>query len=311
MDDKIKDKQPLPFRHILILADIEGSSGCGNYRASSFLTRPWAKACVGMSLDVDAVVKALFNAGMEKVTVQDFHRTAWNLLPEHIDPRARIVCGYHEGPVPGVGHPGDADAVMMLGMHAGSGSPGFLPHTLTSRLASIRVNGRTLTEVELFSASLAPFGIRPILFSGCPSACAQARRRISGLNTFSIDKRTPLNALDAVVWRRQLANAAVAALYPPAPSPYRPQGPLRTVIRIRDGAKAATRMAAPWRFSRKSAVITIDTPDIHTLYDKLIRLCFLPPMAEKTLPLSLWLFNLMGCLGRWWARRQLQHPSGD
>ena len=46
----------LPHRHILILADIEGSSGCGSYRASSFLTRPWAKACAAMSRDVDVMI---------------------------------------------------------------------------------------------------------------------------------------------------------------------------------------------------------------------------------------------------------------
>ena len=146
----------MPFRHILIIADIEGSSGCGSYRASSFMTEPWARACRDMSRDVDAVVKQLFAAGVRQVTVKDFHRTAYNLLPELIDARARIVCGYRRGPVPGLGHPGDVDAAMMIGMHAASGTAGFLAHTLTSRLASLRVNGRPLAEVELFAASLAP-----------------------------------------------------------------------------------------------------------------------------------------------------------
>ena len=177
------------FRHILILADIEGSSGCGSYRASKFLTRSWARACAAMSMDVDAVVRALFDAGIERVTVKDFHRTAYNLLPELIDLRARIIHGYHQGPVPGLGHPEDADAVMMLGMHAASGTSGFLPHTLTSRIARVTVNGRALTELELFSASLAPFGIGPVFFSGCPVACAQACERIPGIYTVAIDKR--------------------------------------------------------------------------------------------------------------------------
>jgi D-amino peptidase len=82
--------EPPPYRHILILADIEGSSGCGSYRASSFLTRPWARACEAMSRDVDAVVRALFHAGVSTVTVKDFHRTAYNLLPERIDRRSPV-----------------------------------------------------------------------------------------------------------------------------------------------------------------------------------------------------------------------------
>jgi D-amino peptidase len=87
-----------PFRRILILADIEGSSGCGSYRASSFLRRSWAKACVEMSRDVDAVVKGLFAAGVEKVTVKDFIGLPTICLPKAIDQRARLVSGLPVGP---------------------------------------------------------------------------------------------------------------------------------------------------------------------------------------------------------------------
>ncbi|HSO18699.1 MAG TPA: M55 family metallopeptidase [Desulfosarcina sp.] len=300
---------PTAFRHILILADIEGSSGCGSYRASSFMTRPWARACAAMSRDVDAVVKGLLDAGVRRVTVKDFHRTAYNLLPELIDSRARIVCGYRRGPVPGLGDPKDADAVMMIGMHAASGTEGFLAHTLTSRLASLTVNGRPLAEAELFAASLAPFGIRPLFFSGCPVACAQARERIPGIQTLAIDKSIPPEALDADPWRRQLARAAAKALTNSAPAPYAPRGPFLARITIRDGATAAAKMADPWRLPRSGAQVVIEAPDIHVLYNRLIRLCYLPPLAEKTLPVSLMLYNRIGWLGRLWVRRQLKPPN--
>ena len=116
-----------PYQHVLVLADIEGSSGCDSYRASSFLTRPWARACTAMSRDVDTLVTGLFSAGVRRVTVQDFHRTGYNLLPEMIDSRARIICGYRRGPVPGLGKPEGADAAMMIGMHAAAGTNGFWP----------------------------------------------------------------------------------------------------------------------------------------------------------------------------------------
>lgn len=293
------------YRHILILADIEGSSGCGSYRASSFLTRPWARACIAMSLDVDAVVKGLFAAGVRQVTVKDFHRTGFNLLPALIDNRARIVCGYRQGPVPGLGDPDDADAVMMIGMHAASGTTGFLPHTLTSRLASIVLAGRPLAEVELFAASLAPFGIPAIFFSGCPVACRQARTRIPGIHTFSIDKSIPTDTFDANRWRCDLARATVDALSTKSVAPYCPGGPLQAEITIRDGAQAAAKMADPWGFKRSGATVRIDAPDMHVLYTSLIRLCYLKPMAEKTLPLSLAFYNLVGRLGRLWVRCQL------
>jgi D-aminopeptidase len=152
------------LNRILILADLEGSSACWSYAASSFLTDKWARACLGLSQDVGSVVAALFDAGVETVTVKDFHRTAYNLFAELIDARALIVSGYRRGPVPGIGSPAGAQAVMFLGMHAASGSNGFLAHTLTSRIARLTLNDRYLAEVELFAASLAPWGIRPIFF---------------------------------------------------------------------------------------------------------------------------------------------------
>jgi D-amino peptidase len=129
-----------PFSNVLVIADIEGSSGCTSRRASAFLTDEWARACLSMSRDVDAVVRALFSAGAGQVTVKDFHRTGHNLLPEAIDDRAAVVCGYRRGPVPGIGDPGSAQALMMVGMHAASGTDGFLAHTFTSRIASLRVS---------------------------------------------------------------------------------------------------------------------------------------------------------------------------
>ena len=299
-------RKHLPYRHILILADIEGSSGCGSYRASSFLTRPWARACAAMSRDVDAVVGSLMEAGVARVTVKDFHRSGYNLLPEMIDRRARIDCGYYRGPVPGIGDPGGVDAVMMIGMHAASGTPGFLAHTLTSRLASLTVNGRPLAEIELFAASLGPYDIPAIFFSGCPVACAQARQRIAGIQTFSIDKRIPPDKLNADRWRRRLARAAVKSLTNASVVPYRPTGPRHAAIRIRDGIQAAAKMADRWGFKRSGATVQIDAEGILQLYDALIRLCYLTPLAERTLPVSLPLFNLIGRAGRLWVRRQLK-----
>ena len=49
--------------HVLIIADIEGSSGCPDYEASSFMTAKWALACLEMTRDVNAEADALLDAG--------------------------------------------------------------------------------------------------------------------------------------------------------------------------------------------------------------------------------------------------------
>jgi D-amino peptidase len=292
--------------HLLIIADIEGSSGCWRYFDGCFMSPSWPRACAAMTADVNAVVRALFNHGVASIRVKDFHRTGYNLLREGIDPRATLVSGYRQGPIPGVGDPGPAQAALFLGMHAASGSRGFLAHTLTSRIREIRINGRRLAEIELFAAILAPYGIRPLFFSGCPTACAQARQRLPGILALPIDKQGGPASLEVDRWRRQLAEAAVRSLSRPAPPPpYLPRGPFKAAVTFQGGARAAKRHAAPWGFSYRRATVSIEAETYGDLYRQLVRLCYLSPLVERALPLSLRLFNLRGRLGLAWARRRL------
>ncbi len=295
------------INHILIIADIEGSSGCWNYGASSFMTDEWAHACVSMSLDMDAVVRALYDAGVKKITIKDFHRTGYNLLPELIDPRAKIVSGYIKGPVPGLGDPEDAEVLMLIGMHAASGSGSFLAHTLTSRVASLRVKERLMSEVELFSASLAHYGIRPVFFSGCPAACEQAEETIKGIGTYGIDKSSGPGSIDIMNWRAGLANAAVESLNNNKTEPYLPKGPFHAILAMRDGEEAAKKIADRWRLDREGNNIFLRTSNINDLYNDLIRICYLTPGIERMITPALFLYNLWGRLGLAWARKRMKN----
>ena len=297
---------PPPYDSILIIADIEGSSGCWNYNASAFMTPEWPRACLEMSRDVAAVVTALFKAGVKRIVVKDFHRTGYNLLPERIDPRATIISGYHQGAVPGIGDVTGLQAVMFIGLHAASGTAGFLAHTLTSRLQRLELNGHVLPEVVLFAASVAPYGLRPLFFSGCPVACEQAAQVIPHINTHPIDKSVGRSHFDAVTWRRALARSAAEALSNTRVQAVTPEGPFKALITARDGATAARKMAQRWGYVVNGADITVVADDIHTLYERLVRLCYLTPQVLKFLPLALWLYNLKGKLGLMWVRHRLR-----
>ncbi len=294
------------IRNVLIVADIEGSSGCWNYRASSFMTPEWARACVAMSLDAGAVVVALFKAGVEHITVKDFHRTGYNLLPEMVDAKSEILHGYRRGPVPGLGDPGQAQAVLFMGMHAASGTDGFLAHTLTSRIARLEVNGKPMAEIELFASALAQFGIRPLFFSGCPVACEQAAAVIDNISLYPIDKRTGVECFDAESWRSGLARSVVESLENDLTVPYQPDGRMRAMVTIRDGAAAARKIANRWQLDHQNDRILINATHIRHLYMTLIRICYLTPLVEKMLPVCLFTYNLWGRLGLSWVRRQIK-----
>ena len=296
----------LQFKRILIIADIEGSSGCWSYRASSFMTPEWARACVEMSRDVHAVVQALFDHGVEDIRIKDFHRTGFNLLPELIDPRAEIIHGYRAGPVPGIGDPKQAEAVMFLGMHAASGTDGFLAHTLTSRIRQLELNGEPLPEIQLFAASLADWGIKPIFFSGCPIACSQARTSIDHIEVFSIDKSIGQEQFDTIAWRSDLAQAAVKALDNSQTVPFKPEGRMRVKLRMQTGSTGARELSQRWGLDSQGDQIVIDADTIHDVYMHLIRICYLTPLIEKTLPVGLWIYNFWGRIGLSWVRRQMK-----
>jgi D-amino peptidase len=273
------------------------------------MTRDWARACVEMTRDANAVAQALFNCGVEHIQIKDFHRTGYNLLPERIDDRAEIIHGYRDGPVPGIGDPGGAEGIFFMGMHAASGTDGFLAHTLTSRIEQLEVNGKPLAEVELFSSSLAPFGLKPIFFTGCPVACEQAATAIENIVVYPIDKAVGRQRFDVASWRSGLAKAAVATLENGLTAPYRPAGPFRALVKMRDGEAAARKVAKRWKLDRRGNEILINAGDMQVLYMQLIRICYLTPLVEKMLPFFLAAYNLLGRFGLGWIRLQIRHDD--
>jgi D-amino peptidase len=291
---------------VFIIADIEGSSGCWSRRASEFRTTEWARACVGMSRDINAVSSALFNAGVEAIYIKDFHRTGYNLLPELIDRRAHIIHGYRKGPVPGIGGHRGAVSLLMIGMHAASGSDGFLAHTLTSRIASLEVNGRLMCEAELFASSLALYGVRPVFLSGCAVACRQAEESISGIRTCVIDKSVGEGAFHQEEWRRLLSSTAVESLFNGSAAPFLPRGPFSARITMRDGEDVARALARRWKLDHTGDVIAIEATGIDSLYLALVKMCYLTPAVESILPVGLAVYNAMGRLGLCWVRKSLR-----
>lgn len=294
----------MSYKKILIISDIEGSSGCWSYDASAFLTEEWFKACVDMSLDVNSVVKALFDAGAEDITVKDFHRTGYNLIPELIDKRVNIVHGYQEGPVPGIGGPRGAEALMMIGMHASSGSKGFLAHTMTSRIAYLEINGKAVSEAELFSSSLYSYGIVPVFFSGCPVACAEAENSIPGIISYPAEKKNS-DLFDKDKWRSGLAAAAVESLDNKNSAPFILKGPFKASVKMRDGQYEAGKLANRWNFLFEDDKIFIDNDTFDLLYYNLIRICYLYPAAEKILSAVLPVYNLYGRYGLYRLKKRI------
>jgi D-amino peptidase len=289
------------YRNIYVISDIEGSSLCFDYDSSRFMTPGWPGACLGMTRDVDLLCRKLFDAGVENVIVKDFHRTGYNIFSGMVDRRARVVHGYRRGPVPGFGYTGKSEAAMMVGMHASSGSGGFLAHTFTSRIGELRANGKRVSEAQLFSSVLYPQGIVPLFFSACPVGCREVEETIPGMKTFAIDKSVGRETFNSESWRGKMTDIAVESLYNNDVRPWTLEGPMDIEVRMRDGEDAAHTMAEKWGLDREGSTLFFRAGDARELFFMLTRICFLTPMTERFLPLALGIFNIMGRMGQAWA----------
>jgi hypothetical protein len=138
----------------------------------------------------------------------------------------------------------------------------------------------------------------------------QASRKskiIENMAVYPIDKVVSRQRFDAALWRTGLAKAAVAALENDIAVPYSPQGPFRVVVKMRDGEMVARKIAYRWNLDRHQDEIFINTDAMHELFMQLIRICYLTPLVEKILPLSLAAYNLWGRIGLAWTRRQIRN----
>ena len=289
-------------RKILIIADIEGSSGCTQRQNAKLFGEGWPKACLEMTRDITAVAKALYEYGVERIRVQDFHRTGYNIIPSKLHPGVELQQGYKNGPALGMGNPKEFQGLMMIGMHAPSASGGFLAHTLTSRIERVTINGKLVSEAQLFASALAPLGIRPVFFSGCPVACSHTRRFLPGVDCFSIDKNTPEFLPD--LWRKKLADAAVKSMNSEWPAPYNPQGPFQVALRMTGKKDATKRLAQNWGLCRKGRDILFEVPDMNTLFRELSRLAYFTPVTERLLPIGLPLYHMLGRVGLAWVKKK-------
>ena len=266
-----------------IVADLEASTGVWR-KNHTLLGREWQEARVELTRDINAAAEALFLWGAEKVVVKDFHRTGFNAIPSQLDRRVNLVSGYYIGPATGYGELHGADFALFLGLHASGGNAnGFLPHTLTSRIAEIRVNGKRVCEAELFANVLSEFGVPVAFFSGCPAACEEVKERMPWVRTYAVPK-DPAVYEDEEKRKRQIAGGrkglgeAIMNLPDPRSLPlFFMPGPFdcRVIFQTEEEA----RRADSWGFPREGRVIAFHVREFRELYLNLLKIAYFPKWA--------------------------------
>ncbi|MFJ7269585.1 M55 family metallopeptidase [Streptomyces sp. NPDC099050] len=161
---------------ILISADMEGATGV-TWPADVLPGTPqWERCRTLFTSDVNAAVLGFYDAGADRVLVNEAHSTMRNLLLEKLDARVEMLTGRHKSlsMVEGVQH-GDVDGIAFVGYHTGAGAEGVLAHTyLANSITGVWVNGTRASEGVLNAHVVAEYGVPVVLVTGDDLTCADA-----------------------------------------------------------------------------------------------------------------------------------------
>ncbi|NML29320.1 M55 family metallopeptidase [Paraburkholderia antibiotica] len=152
---------------VLVSTDIEGVAGVFHVEQTRAGNGEYEAARRWMTLEANAAIEGAFAGGATDVWVNDSHGGFRNLLPDLLDPRARIVLGKPRtlGMMAGLEY--GAALVFMIGYHAKAQTRGILAHTINSfAFARVAFNGVELGEAGVYGALAEEYGARVALLSG-------------------------------------------------------------------------------------------------------------------------------------------------
>lgn len=170
---------------VYISIDMEGVAGIATRDQVVRGGHGYPQARALMTAEANAAIAGAYVAGAESVVVNDAHGTMDNLLPDRLDPRARLVLGTPKLDCMAEGLTGDHHVAFFVGYHAAH-APGVLAHTFSSQLLAVRVNGVLVSEAEVNAWQAAAVGVPVGLLSGDDIVCHVAHQAFPGVRTVEV-----------------------------------------------------------------------------------------------------------------------------
>ncbi len=175
--------------NVYLMVDMEGISGVYTRDQTAPTAYRAGEGRDYMTADINTCAAACKEAGVERVYVRDCHSGAscfvrWDGLSDDVD---YVVSGR---PGPGNRFYGlaDCDAVILLGYHARTGTPGaIIAHTMDLDTV-YRINGTVVGETAI-DAGIVGDASKPVLMvSGDDKLCAEAAAILPGVITCEVKR---------------------------------------------------------------------------------------------------------------------------
>ena len=170
-----------------------------------------------MTQDVNAAIEGAVLAGAQQILVNDGHWEMRNIVPEELNPAARLMRGSVKplGMMEGIER--GWDAAFFIGYHVRFGvADGVMGHTLSGEcFRDVRLNGRSVGEAELNAAVAGHFGVPVVLISGDQALERETANTLPDARYVvvktSLQTETTVLLHSSVV-RQQIQDAALASL---------------------------------------------------------------------------------------------------
>lgn len=225
-------------RKVYISVDMEGISGINGDDQTSAGQAEYARGRKLMVEDANAAIRGAFAGGATEVVVNDSHGGQRNLLPEDLDPRARLISHSFKrhGMVEGLDE--TFDSILFIGYHARASAPrGLFAHTGSGIVRDLQLNGVAVGEGGINAAMAAWYGVAVALVTGDDTAVEEVKALVPGVKGVTVKRAINTRAVEMLplAEARRLIEAgakeAVAAAKKPAPVR---KGPYRVTMQFRD-----------------------------------------------------------------------------
>ena len=187
----ISFSQPAPAPKklkVFISVDMEGISGLvtGEETGEKGTDYPLFRRI--MTEEANAAVEGALEAGATEIVVRDAHGSGRNILPDLLNPEAKLIRDWSGGPLDMMeGIDRTFDAVVMVGYHARAGTPdAVLKHTMNGTTFDMILNGKPVPEAGLNAAIAGYFGVPVVLVTGDAAFTVQAKELLGDVSTVAV-----------------------------------------------------------------------------------------------------------------------------
>lgn len=185
------------MKKIFISADIEGTCGIVSWNETEKSHSDYAPFAQRMTGEVNAACLGAIAGGAEHILVKDAHDSAANIDAERLPSCASVFRGWGNEPlVMMAGLDKTFDGAFMTGYHSGAlmgGNP--LAHTMSGKIAHVKINGMIATEMMINAYAAAMLGVPLLLVTGDETLCNAVHEISPHTVTFAVSKGVGAGAI--------------------------------------------------------------------------------------------------------------------